>query len=322
MYTSYLDSSMARRRKTSTLDDLLAISIKIPLWSNLVIAGGTFGLLRYYGGSEFPVMPAVAADHLADAFAIHFVSLAAYIAQYIVPPIFVLGGALGWIRRKARERKFKKISSHALTGQAIRNLSWDQFEEMVGDAFRSKGYTVHQTERGADGGVDLVLNRGGELYLVQCKQWRAAKVGVQVVRELYGVMSARGAAGGFVVTSGDFTPDAFKFAKGTSVELVDGAALTQMFKSRSGDPIPSASANSDDKPLPDSAPEHGSVDPSAVALRAAKRLVCPRCGGAMTPRFGRNQSGGIRDRMFLGCLAFPQCRGTRQIPEASLTGKH
>jgi restriction system protein len=43
---------------------------------------------------------------------------------------------------------------------------------------------------GADGGVDLVLTKpgksGGEKFLVQCKQWRAYKVGVDVVRELYG----------------------------------------------------------------------------------------------------------------------------------------
>jgi restriction system protein len=41
---------------------------------------------------------------------------------------------------------------------------------------------------GPDGGVDLVLRKpggnGSEKFLVQCKQWRALKVGVDVVREL------------------------------------------------------------------------------------------------------------------------------------------
>nr|WP_246295105.1 restriction endonuclease [Schlegelella koreensis] len=32
--------------------------------------------------------------------------------------------------------------------------------------------------------------------MVQCKQWRAFKVGVQVVSEFYGVMAAQGAVGG------------------------------------------------------------------------------------------------------------------------------
>jgi len=77
--------------------------------------------------------------------------------------------------------------------------------------------------------VDLVLTRpgknGGEKFLVQCKQWRAFKVGVDVVRELYGVMAARGATGGFVVTSGRFIEDAIKFASGRNVALVDGPKL-------------------------------------------------------------------------------------------------
>ena len=50
---------------------------------------------------------------------------------------------------------------------------------------------------------------------------RAFKVGVDVVRELYGVMAARGATGGFVVTSGRFTEEANRFASGRNVTLVD-----------------------------------------------------------------------------------------------------
>jgi restriction system protein len=66
---------------------------------------------------------------------------------------------------------------------------------------------------------------GTEKFLVQCKQWRAFKVGVDVVRELYGVMAARGATGGFVVTSGRFTEEAINFASGRNVTLVDGPKL-------------------------------------------------------------------------------------------------
>ena len=46
-----------------------------------------------------------------------------------------------------------------------------------------------------------------------------------VVRELYGVMAAKGAAGGFVVTSGSFTEEATAFAGGRNVTLVDGSKL-------------------------------------------------------------------------------------------------
>nr|WP_260263875.1 restriction endonuclease [Delftia acidovorans] len=42
--------------------------------------------------------------------------------------------------------------------------------------------------------MDLVLSKDGEKTLVQCKQWKAFKVGVATVREVYGVMAADGAA--------------------------------------------------------------------------------------------------------------------------------
>jgi restriction system protein len=101
----------------------------------------------------------------------------------------------------------------------------------VGEAYALQGYHVTETGGGgADGGVDLVLTKGGEKFFVQCKQWKAYKVGVDVVRELYGVMAAKGATGGFVVTSGRFTDDAKAFAAGRNVQLLDGTRLFVMIK--------------------------------------------------------------------------------------------
>ena len=119
-------------------------------------------------------------------------------------------------------------------------MSWQDFELLVGEAFRLQGYEVTELGgEGPDGGVDLVLRKGREKFLVQCKQWRAFKVGVAVVRELYGVMAAKGAAGGFVVTSGSFTEEAIAFASGRNVTLVDGPklfGLIQQAKARSRQP--------------------------------------------------------------------------------------
>ena len=115
-----------------------------------------------------------------------------------------------------------------------------QFEQLVGEGFRLQGYTV--TETGGvgvgDGGVDLVLRRGTETFLVQCKQWRAFKIGVDVVRELFGVMAAKGAAGGFVVTSGTFTADATAFASGRNVILINGTKLHEMIRNAQVSTVP------------------------------------------------------------------------------------
>lgn len=87
-----------------------------------------------------------------------------------------------------------------------------------------------QSGGGSADGVDLVLRKGGEKFIVQCKQWKAYTVGVAVVRELYGVMAANGATGGFVVTSGRYTEEAKAFASGRNVKLMDGTQLHSLIK--------------------------------------------------------------------------------------------
>jgi restriction system protein len=157
---------------------------------------------------------------------------------------------------------------------------------LVGEAFRRKGFAVTETGGGgADGGVDLVLAKDGEKFLVQCKQWRAFKVGVNVVRELYGVMAAKGAAGGYVVTSGQFTPDAKEFASGRNITMMDGAALRALI---GGIKVEPAAGNA------------GETAPA-----------CPSCGSAMVRRVAKR--GANAGNAFWGCTQYPACKGVRGI---------
>jgi restriction system protein len=226
---------MARRSKSSLIDDLFHIAASIPLWGSLLIAGASFAGLNYYAGAEPPNLT-ITGMKIGEGIIAYFPKLAAYYGQYMLPTIFVLGGVLGAIRRKAKAKKFNHIASSNDPGAAVRSLSWYEFEQMVGEAFRRQGYTVAETKKGPDGGVDLVLRKEGELFLVQCKSWKAYKVSVQVVRELYGVMAAQGAAGGFVVTTGVFTTEARKFAEGLSIQLVDGKSLIRQFATQANVP--------------------------------------------------------------------------------------
>lgn len=54
--------------------------------------------------------------------------------------------------------------------------------------------------QGADGGVDLRLRKDGKKAYVQCKHWKKRSVGVKVVRELYGIVMAKKADQGIVVS--------------------------------------------------------------------------------------------------------------------------
>lgn len=170
-------------------------------------------------------------------------------------------------------------------------MNWQEFELLVGEAFRQRGYAVEETASGPDGGVDLMLRKDGEKFLVQCKQWRALKVSVTVVRELYGVMAAQGATGGFVVTSGQFTAEAKSFAAGRHVTLIDGEALRTWLPSVVDRPI---------QPAP--------LSPLASSVRLAPP-DCPICQSIMVRRTAKR---GVNvGRQFWGCSKFPACRGVR-----------
>ena len=168
---------------------------------------------------------------------------------------------------------------------ALLQLSWQDFEKVVGEMFRRRGFKVTENNvAGPDGGIDLVLNKGKETFLVQCKRWRATIVGVEVVRELYGVMAANGATGGFVVSSGQFSPDARAFAEGRNIELVGSGQLLPML---------------------------GVVDSGAMSEAARPTLSCPQCGASMVKRVAKQ--GAKAGQPFLGCSTFPRCRGTRSF---------
>ena len=180
------------------------------------------------------------------------------------------------------------------------DMSWREFEMLVGEGFRLQGYQVAENfEPGPDDGIDLTLRKNGEKYLVQCKQWRALKVGVPVVRELYGVMAAKGAAGGFVVTSGRFTPEAEAFASSRNLRLLDGPQLHRLLKQARG----SSSA----KPGTDN---RATEQASNAAPQAAKTAApsCPKCTQPMVRHTARK--GANAGQEFWGCSDYPRCRGT------------
>jgi restriction system protein len=111
--------------------------------------------------------------------------------------------------------------------KSIKDLPWNDFEYLVTEAYRRQGYSIQENlGGGSDGGIDLVLSKDSERTLVQCKNWKSNKVGVTTVRELFGVMTAEGAFGGVIVCSGHYTNEAIEFAKGKSISLIEGTALS------------------------------------------------------------------------------------------------
>lgn len=273
---------MARRRKVSGGGDLIDGLATLPWQWCLALAPVAWLLFHWMAQLDPP--PARDVKQMGDSIFILVFKTAGMFLQYLAPLALVLAGLVSWLRK--RRRKTLLVEAEASGASApLRALSWREFEQIVGAHFERQGYTVSFTPDGADGGVDVIAKRDGDTYLIQCKQWRASKVGVSVVRELFGVMAARGAAGGFVVSIGAFTQEAQAFARGRNLELVDASAL-----------IGAASSPPETSRAPP--PEHLSAPES-----------CPRCGAPMVRRTA--QRGANQGRAFWGCSTFPRCRETR-----------
>ena len=117
-------------------------------------------------------------------------------------------------------------------------------------------------------------------------------------------MAAKGAAGGFVVTSGRFTEDATEFAAGRNIILIDGPRLHGLLAQ-------AKAARSRVNHTPAGAFEA----PAQLVSNAV--LACPACGAAMKKRVAKREanSGGE----FWGCVQYPACKGIRNIAEFNLT---
>lgn len=178
----------------------------------------------------------------------------------------------------------------------IRSMEWRQFERLVGEAYRRKGYrVVDRGGTGADGGVDVELRTKDKKIVVQCKRWRTRAVGVVPVRELYGAMVGEEAHAAIFVTSGRFTPEAIEFALEKPITLMDGEALLKLLL----------------EGAPPGARSNGSETP--VVTNSEGPVTCPQCASAMVRRVARRGTGGE----FWGCSQFPECRGTRAVAERS-----
>lgn len=184
-----------------------------------------------------------------------------------------------------------RLLRRATSLDALRALSWKEFEELLGEAYRRKGYTVTENQNaGPDGGIDLRLRQKGHDTLVQCKHWHSTHVSVRTVRELYGILLHEHAAQAILVCSGSFTKDALLFAQDKPLQLIDGDALLTLLGSLApADPAPAVVKNPSVAPSP----------------------ACPLCNSPMNKRLAKH--GPSSGHSFYGCTRYPICRGTRPM---------
>lgn len=123
------------------------------------------------------------------------------------------------------------------TGVNLAAIDWQDFENLIREIFEKEfnvnGGEVKITQASRDGGVDAVAFdpdpiRGGKI-VIQAKRYTNV-VGVSAVRDLYGTVLNEGATKGILVTTANYGSDAYKFAQGKPLTLMNGANLLALMQ--------------------------------------------------------------------------------------------
>jgi DNA-binding response OmpR family regulator len=108
--------------------------------------------------------------------------------------------------------------------EAMHRLSPRQFEEVVAGLLERQGFAVELTRGSRDDGIDIFAARSDGLgafqYLVQCKKYAPDNpVGVEIVREMHGVLAMNRATAGIVATTSRFTRGAREYQNRVPFQL-------------------------------------------------------------------------------------------------------
>jgi len=173
-------------------NSLFAILLRSPFWLSFAIAAGVFLLARLF---------------LPETYAL-FVPL----------PFVVVGCVAAWkqLRAPSETRVADAVA-------VVRDLAWTDFAAKIEASYRADGYTVSRI----DGAADFELVKAGRKTLLAAKRWKAARIGIEPLRELVELRKRREAFDCAFVLTGDPSENAAKYAVDHNVRLLRGADLVR-----------------------------------------------------------------------------------------------
>ncbi len=132
-------------------------------------------------------------------------------------PFLVIGAIALW-----RQLQRPSAARVAATVAAVADLSWTDFSTRLSAALQRDGYDVRpSTLRGAD----LELTRAGRRSLLAGRRWKAARTGIEPLRELVALRESREVDDVLFVATGEVTQQALEFAAQKRVQLIRGPEL-------------------------------------------------------------------------------------------------
>lgn len=138
-------------------------------------------------------------------------------------PFKMLFRFVAWVFGKSREyRRFRRMDFDRMDG-------WE-FEEYVAELFMRNGFShVEVTKGSGDQGVDILADKDGVSYAVQCKHY-TSKIPNKAVQEAYAGARFYGCDVPVVLTNSYFLPSALELGDEIGVELWDREELKRLIR--------------------------------------------------------------------------------------------
>ena len=176
-------------------NSLFAVLLRSPWWVSLLIAAALAALLRIFLPIEFAIFGGL--------------------------PFAVISMVVLWrqIRRPSAKRIAKALEN-------ARALPANEFCAALEEGYRRRGFGVRRGE----GAADLVLTHKGLVTLVGCRRWKAARTGVEPLREFEAATRESGAHKRVYVATGEVSDTAREFAAKNGIGLVQGEELTTLLR--------------------------------------------------------------------------------------------
>jgi restriction system protein len=174
-------------------NSLFAVLLRSPWWVSLLVAIALAAALRIFLPLEFAIFGAL--------------------------PFVVIAGVALW--RQLKRPGAKRV---AATLKRARTLSADAFRAELEEGYRRKGYSAKRGE----GAADLVITQRGIVTLVGCRRWKAARTGIEPLREFDAATSEQGAHKRLYVAVGEVSDTARAFAAKKGIGLVGEEELATL----------------------------------------------------------------------------------------------
>lgn len=148
-----------------------------------------------------------------------------YLAVYSVIsglPFLIIGAIAAY-----KQMRVPSAARVASTIEAVSAMNWRDFAAALEAGLRNDGYAVTRLDGGA---ADFSIYKDGRTALVCAKRWKAARHGIEPLRDLVAAREKQDAHEAVYVAAGELTDNARSYGTEHGVRLIGGAELARLLR--------------------------------------------------------------------------------------------